>query len=529
MDRFKFGLEYETLVEVTNPLFKPLAKYYKMSKMLEFFIQSKTEIPKYDTPIEKMAPEWFPRNTRGFEEMIDDSRDISVLYGRFAGTRSCSVAELLFSNHMLFAGIINRMSSNKEFVRFYDGNKAICIPDILDDVTSSTLMTKMGISPSMIDTNLYESELENANRPAITTMPHHTKKRIRKQKINKTDADTMNVDGPHSQWTLNLDPSVFLSKTDSFIYENMQSYIDNKYRRVNDIHNGSFIQGIEIVSPILRYRDIAFPSRSLDEAIGNFGGNGMFKFWNSQRTSTHVHISYGDATTFRNPETLLKISLMYWYFEPILFLLSAHWRRNNQFCTSLRDGLMGVGSVSTQESGFLTSTLRTKKPFEAFYRNMFFGMTRENYVEMMTRINLKPNLASVALLFQDLENRYSAWNLLNLVPKGIGTIEVRLKQGSNDMTENRMWMLLLANMIYASMKRKAFVTEENVLFRQASWDLYDNLKSHPKWTRSTSLTLDKQTTKNLNIVLGGMRKYVPDKRVWKWWLQYLKKMHNFTY
>ena len=57
----------------------------------------------------------------------------------------------------------------------------------------------------------------------------------------------------------------------------------------------------------------------------------------------------------------------------------------------------------------------------------------------------------VVMLFQgDIlkrETRYAAFNMLNLRPGGIQTVEVRIKQGSTSSKENRLFMLLLANFV----------------------------------------------------------------------------------
>jgi hypothetical protein len=93
-------------------------------------------------------------------------------------------------------------------------------------------------------------------------------------------------------------------------------------------------------------------------------------------------------------------------------------------------------------------------------------------------------------------DRYYSLNMLNLVPGGIGTVEFRIKQGSNDVEENRMYMLLLAEFIQSiinlSEKSDKIMISSALHEKQLAEDFWNlhNMLIKNNWTLATKLAFD---------------------------------------
>jgi len=264
------------------------------------------------------------------------------------------------------------------------------------------------------------------------------------------------------------------------------------------------IQGVEMSSRILTIEDVDPSTSTTFDAFltSNTTAHNAFSFWHNRTTSNHVHFSYHDATYYRNPVTLAKICMVYWYFEPVLLLLVGHWRRRNTYADSMRNQL---------------------KTFK-HYRNLFFGVDHSNFEQFLATHGLSLDLPSIVFMFQT--DRYSAFNMYNLAPKSIGTIEVRLKHGSNDPLENKMWMLLLAFMFKAAADDKMWITNQSNEFKKSAWDLYAKLETNSQWDSSTKLFLNEATLNDLKVVLDVMKTYVGEDIVWNYWMSVLARLHD---
>lgn len=200
--------------------------------------------------------------------------------------------------------------------------------------------------------------------------------------------------------------------------------------------------------------------------------------------------------------TLAKVCMVYWYFEPVLLLLVGHWRRRNTYADSMRNQLKML----------------------KHYRNLFFNVDASNIEEFLMSHGLALDLPSIVFLFQT--DRYSAFNMYNLAPNSIGTIEVRLKHGSNDPLENKMWMCLFALMFQAAADDKFWISNQSKEFKKSAWDLYAKLEINPQWDTSTKLFLNESTLQDLKVVLETMRTYVDDDLVWNYWMSVLSRLHD---
>lgn len=264
------------------------------------------------------------------------------------------------------------------------------------------------------------------------------------------------------------------------------------------------IQGVEMSSRILTTDDINPSAATTFDAFltSNTTVHKTLSYWHNRTTSNHVHFSYHDQTFYRNPMTLAKICMVYWYYEPVLLLLVGHWRRRSTYADSMRNQLKAVKN----------------------FKNLFFHVDGSNFQEFLSSQGLELDLASVVFLFQN--DRYSAFNMYNLAPNSIGTIEVRLKHGSNDPLENKMWMLLLALMFKAAADDSMWITNRSNEFKKSAWDLYAKLELNSEWDSSTKLFLNEAALSDLKAVLNVMKTYVAEDIVWNYWMSVLARLHD---
>ncbi len=306
---------------------------------------------------------------------------------------------------------------------------------------------------------------------------------------------------PH--YTVTEDASVKLSPTtDPMLF----------YRTFNEVimdrpatrPSFKIIPGVEISSRILTIEDVNPGAETTFDAFltNNTSANDAFSYWHNTTTSNHVHFSYRDPSFYRNPRTLAKVCMVYWYFEPVLLLLVGHWRRRATYAGSMREQFKTVKN----------------------YRNLFFNVDGSNFEGFISSMDLDLDLPSIVFMFQT--SRYSAFNMYNLAPNSIGTIEVRLKHGSNDPMENKMWMLLLAFMFNSAAEDDEWITNQPREFKKSAWNLFGKLELNREWETSTKLYLDDATLYDLKVVLDVMKTYVVEDIVWDYWMSVLSKLHN---
>jgi hypothetical protein len=213
---------------------------------------------------------------------------------------------------------------------------------------------------------------------------------------------------------------------------------------------------------------------------------------------------------------------VYWYFEPVLMLMVAHWRRDSEWCSSMRDFLAGKG----EPRYMIMRGQNSRAAFSKYYERLFQEADAGTWKSMLKEVGLKADLPSVVHTFQSIHDRYSSLNLLNLSPKGTGTIEARLKHGSYDAHENKMWMHLFMNLFHSAITRKKWITASSAKFKRDAWELYAHLAKNPDFKSKTCLKLNRETRACLDNVVKEMKAYVPDKAVWEYWSGLLKRMHR---
>ncbi len=263
-------------------------------------------------------------------------------------------------------------------------------------------------------------------------------------------------------WTVTSDSSV-RTGDDLRVYSNDHHSVKKAYNVENE---KTLLESIEIVSPILKWRDLTKKrySRSasnsnkstsnsnknntqgivpsfhyvLDDALK---ANGLFEYYNNNYTSNHIHLSLND--TFKDPCNVVDIAMAWWYFEPLFFSIVAPFRTNNKYCKSFSDQIKSninivdkvknVGNIHSRM--FETTSLQS---LEARYDD-----DPDSIRDFVTKY------------FQG-DDRFCALNLSNMYT--IGTIEVRLKHGSTSSLENVMWMKLMAYFFYAALVNESVTT-----------------------------------------------------------------------
>jgi gamma-glutamylcyclotransferase (GGCT)/AIG2-like uncharacterized protein YtfP len=197
-------------------------------------------------------------------------------------------------------------------------------------------------------------------------------------------------------------------------------------------------------------------------------------FFNCKKTSNHVHISFAaDKTSdfplpiwVTDPKQLVKICMAWWYFEPVFFMLCGYWRRSNDYAKGMARIMEEKYSDELRKTIFTDIT--AAKFFEKY--NEIYGDELRINADKVAKLSAKSGtekisekyetidfkrfansdnllkLMKIIYFFQghpgDRSARYAGLNLLNTITK-VGTVEVRIKQGTTDQTEIVNWIRLI--------------------------------------------------------------------------------------
>lgn len=259
------------------------------------------------------------------------------------------------------------------------------------------------------------------------------------------------------EWSIVYDGSVELENNyfDNYIYYTSEGiFVNGNILKSVLTNTEDVIEGIEIVSPIM---DIEYIKTDLK----NFSIP-SFQIFCEKCTSNHVHISCIDQNNInllKDCNNLIKICIGWSVFEPILLLLVAPWRRYNSYTTPIT------------LSGIIPFDIYDKKDYKKLWNTLFQKLNICNYSCIINDLidSIKDRakayqymdqndlLRKIVYLFSDVyiyynqrNSRYKALNLTNLIEEdSIGTIEIRIKQGSCDFDENSKFVLLLGYFINA--------------------------------------------------------------------------------
>lgn len=221
----------------------------------------------------------------------------------------------------------------------------------------------------------------------------------------------------NKNWVITHDSSVrMLQKKEKYtrFYEQVDKEKATEVQHKNLLKDLNSIEHIEYVSPIITIDEDW--EKFIKDSFQILGSSAMH-FHNSA-TSNHIHFSCGNI--FRTPEHLYNICTFWWYFEPLFMHLVPKWRRNNEYCKTIHDIFKEDDSKTD-----LVSLFTSLKNYEDM--KQLHDETHDKQIFKLIRFFQGNPFES--------STRYAALNLMNLKPKGIGTIEVRIKHGSNDPDE----------------------------------------------------------------------------------------------
>lgn len=308
--------------------------------------------------------------------------------------------------------------------------------------------------------NLYNKSKLNNNLVRKYCFSYHQGYKGKIILDKSTPNESATCDSKQRNWVVSHDGSVRLLQQNGRVcnfYETLdilktaeQKPVDREYNTARGkskyFRTPYVFENIEIVTGILEDSDIS----NLGNIFNVLTVNNNLQYFNNSTTSQHVHMSAKVANSrelFREPNNLLKICLAWWYFEPIILKLYPSWRKdNNEFCRPMREKM---------------AYRLTPDNVEDFIKLLPYAIVRDsNFNPIIPLPNLEDKqkfaLLQIIAVFQgdpfDRATRYAAFNLMNLKSKvdrvlvpgtsddddnkdGIGTIEIRLKHGSNDMIE----------------------------------------------------------------------------------------------
>ncbi len=256
-----------------------------------------------------------------------------------------------------------------------------------------------------------------------------------------------------------------------------------------------YIRCVEIVSPVLKYSNVSDDFETIINTI--LPANNMFVYWNNHRTSNHVHLSHQGFNFRDNPFGLVRLCMAWWYIEPIIMFMMGNWRRKNKYCMPIDERLKEIfKDAELIQHAFNSINEDNVIDFVTQYMTVKLddGTTIGKYTQddLKTRDKIKL-LYAIADLFQgdlsERSSRYAALNLLNICPGGINTVEIRIKHGSSDGKESKMFMLLLANFLSAAIS-KPCVTYTDEKNKKLFFEVKNILQTHRDWTKKVRLDLD---------------------------------------
>ena len=298
----------------------------------------------------------------------------------------------------------------------------------------------------------------------------------------------------HKQWHIEYDPTVggiptYKSFMGKYVYKN--EYFDTR-----SFANRVCRRYLEIISPIMKYSYITKDkfSHMMTHILPI---DGYINYWNNENTSTHVHVSFPELESKETrPLVMVKIFYAWLYFEPIFLLLCGHWRRKNTYCQNYRGRFNKLNSYDVFTCALDDTNYMDFMPkyFPFVYEKLMHykktGTSDEYIAEEIIALLTVMQGGSEEI------DRYVSLNLLNLLPNGIGTVEFRIKQGSANVEENKMFMLLLAEFITSVMDLKNAQKQPTIMstiykgnpLQYDMWNIY-KIVTKPKydWLNNTHI------------------------------------------
>lgn len=392
VDQFKFGFEFETLIEATTNTSNTLAE--KLYKGKDDLIKSANK-------------------ATGRQFLCSDDPE---------------------KKRKVRSSVIQRMIRHTLASKYNDGFKEI--PNQPNYIVYTPDYSEEPCIPGLYP--LFEKEIEwitqdMLKNPRSRWIIEHDSS-VQVAQTNKTKTNIYD----------NLENALIEKQNDPETLPDKSSLFVNQ----EDIPNSkSTIENIEFVSPVFGMNPNSFRDILVQvESIFKENGANSLRFVNNSTTSNHIHYSCPKSTTqdtsiFKDPLQLYNVCKAWLLFEPLFFRLVPRWRRNNVYCQSMATLMFNDANVDT----------RKKKLYSFLQEKNIIGF--ERITDGIQDEDKK--IWSVIAQFQgdpsEKSTRYAALNLMNLKPDGIGTIEVRLKHGSSDMNEMCGYILLFTAFFTAAL------------------------------------------------------------------------------
>jgi flagellar biosynthesis GTPase FlhF len=245
-------------------------------------------------------------------------------------------------------------------------------------------------------------------------------------------------------WVIDVDTTVHVNN--GKIYQTLNN-------TVFDISEHTIVENMEIVSPPIQINE--------DYVVDDSGLTYVFeilnkkenilKFAHNSTTSQHIHMSFPDLSSkyVDFPMKILKVCYAWWWFEPVFMSLVPSWRRNNnQYCKSMRAIIAEKLNTINPMTDVQTFSDHTKV-FD------LLNLNAANLLKLFVKKNSHQAVLHILSFFQG-PGRYCALNLLNLLSANetTRTIEVRIKHGSNDIKELKLFVELFGRFFQQAMDKE---------------------------------------------------------------------------
>lgn len=283
-------------------------------------------------------------------------------------------------------------------------------------------------------------------------------------------ADSNSNQQEQSTWKVSTDISVLISFNLDFYRRLFSGIRLSSFDKIPS--DSAFISALEIISPPLDYPAGNQTIKTFAESVNKC----PFISYHNDNTSNHIHYSFPGHNLSEDPIKLFSVCMTWWYFEPILLKLVPYWRRNdNTYCTSFRVSLLEkYDSDKINNAEYMLEHLFANEFKFVFECVLFSNMMRYQEFQNNPTACKHKLVKDIIAFFQFggedsncFPSKYKSLNMLNLVsgdPSPIGTLEVRLKHGSDDGEEINKYVEL-----YGKILRKALdVNATNEFFSKTA-------------------------------------------------------------
>jgi hypothetical protein len=253
------------------------------------------------------------------------------------------------------------------------------------------------------------------------------------------------------EWTITFDGSVYFNNAEDEEDEiPLEMLLYNNVKNINHrVKDKKVLNHIEFVSPIYNsVEEVRKGTKELFENVSKALKSNKGMFYHNVMTSNHIHFS-PEFKLKNEPFLIFVFETLFYVLQPLIGLLCSDDRYQNIFCQYL----------------------------EVTERNHLSKITKSNYMKKIREENKKSNylitgiISNISFYFKQDKSepkltRYSVVNLMNLIKKnGLGTIEIRIKHGTNDSKEIAQFCNFIENIfVMAEFIKDRITDDDSVLY-----------------------------------------------------------------